>query len=233
MHRGVPSPEEDNCGRTDRMRPLTSDLLLRAYAMGIFPMARSRTDPRLYWIDPDQRGVLPLEAFHVPRSLKKMLNRGLFELRVDSAFQAVMQGCAESTEGRPDTWINEEIVRLFVELHHLGMAHSIETWRDGNLVGGLYGLSLGAAFFGESMFSRETDASKVALVDLVARLKRGGYQLLDTQFVTEHLSRFGAVEIARHRYLKLLANAVELPAVFPRGPVLWREALAEGDTRIV
>ena len=214
------------------MRPLTSDLLLRAYAMGIFPMARSRTDPRLYWIDPDQRGILPLADFHVPRSLRKTLKRAAFDIRVDSAFEAVMEGCAEATADRPDTWINEEILRLFVELHHLGMAHSVETWRDGKLMGGLYGLSLGAAFFGESMFSRETDASKVALVDLVARLKRAGYLLLDTQFVTEHLSRFGATEIPRHQYLKLLAAAVDLPAVFPRGPVSWTEALGETDISI-
>lgn len=211
------------------MRPLTSDLLLRAYAMGIFPMARSRTDQRLYWIDPDQRGILPLETFHLPRSLRKTLRRGAFDIRVDTAFERVMQSCAEATGDRPDTWINDEIVRLFVELHHLGMAHSVETWREDRLVGGLYGLSLGSAFFGESMFSRETDASKVALVDLVARLKRAGYRLLDTQFVTEHLSRFGAQEIPRHQYLKLLGAAVDVPAVFPRGPVRWEEALAEGD----
>lgn len=211
------------------MRPLTSDLLLRAYAMGIFPMARSRTDQRLYWIDPDQRGILPLDNFHVPRSLRKTLRRQPFEIRIDTAFEAVMQGCAQSTGERPDTWINDEIVRLFVELHHLGMAHSVETWRDDCLVGGLYGLSLGSAFFGESMFSRETDASKVALVDLVARLKRAGYLLLDTQFVTEHLSRFGATEIPRHLYLKRLAAAVDAPAVFPRGPVSWQEALGEAD----
>ncbi|MCR6632399.1 MAG: leucyl/phenylalanyl-tRNA--protein transferase [Magnetospirillum sp.] len=211
------------------MRPLTSDLLLRAYAMGIFPMARSRTDPRLYWIDPDQRGILPLDDFHVPRSLRKTLRRQMFELRVDTAFEAVMEGCAQSTPARPDTWINDEILRLFVELHHLGMAHSVETWRDGRLVGGLYGLALGSAFFGESMFSRETDASKVALVDLVARLKRAGYLLLDTQFVTEHLSRFGATEIARHHYLKRLGAAVDVPAVFPRGPVDWQQALDEND----
>ncbi|MBC7906168.1 MAG: leucyl/phenylalanyl-tRNA--protein transferase [Rhodospirillaceae bacterium] len=214
------------------MRPLTSDLLLRAYAMGIFPMARSRTDQRLYWIDPDQRGILPLESFHIPRSLCKTLRREVFEMRVDTAFEAVMEGCAQTTSGRPDTWINDEIVRLFVELHHLGMAHSIETWRDDKLVGGLYGLSLGAAFFGESMFSRETDASKVALVDLVARMKRAGYMLLDTQFVTDHLSRFGATEIPRHHYLKLLTGAVEMPAVFPRGPVDWTEALRQGDVRV-
>lgn len=213
------------------MRPLTSDLLLRAYAMGIFPMARSRGDQRLYWIDPDQRGILPLEDFHIPRSLRKTLKRGLFELRVDNAFEAVMAGCAEATTGRPDTWINQEIIRLFVELHHLGIAHSVETWRDGKLVGGLYGLSLGSAFFGESMFSRETDASKVALVDLVARLKRGGYILLDTQFVTEHLSRFGATEIPRHQYLKLLGSAVDMPAAFPRAPVDWACALVENDVK--
>jgi leucyl/phenylalanyl-tRNA--protein transferase len=211
------------------MRPLTSDLLLRAYAMGIFPMARSRSDPRLYWIDPDQRGILPLNGFHVPRSLRKTLRRGTFEMRVDTAFEAVMEGCAQTTSSRPDTWINDEILRLFVELHHLGMAHSVESWRDGRLVGGLYGLSLGSAFFGESMFSRETDASKTALVDLVARLKRASYLLLDTQFVTEHLSRFGAAEIPRHQYLKLLGAAVDVPAVFPRGPVDWREALGEND----
>jgi leucyl/phenylalanyl-tRNA--protein transferase len=211
------------------MRPLTSDLLLRAYAMGIFPMARSRTDQRLYWIDPDQRGILPLDTFHLPRSLRKTLRRQVFEIRVDTAFEEVMRGCAQSTSDRPDTWINDEIVRLFVELHHLGMAHSVETWHEGRLVGGLYGLSLGSAFFGESMFSRETDASKVALVDLVARLKRAGYRLLDTQFVTEHLSRFGATEIPRHQYLKLLAAAVDAPAVFPRGAVHWEEALTEGE----
>lgn len=208
------------------MRPLTSDLLLRAYGMGIFPMARSRHDPRLYWIDPDQRGVLPLDTFHVPKSLTKVLKRGDFEVRVDTAFEAVMEGCAEATGDRPDTWINDEIVRLFVELHRLGMAHSVETWIDGRLVGGLYGLALGAAFFGESMFSRVTDASKVALVHLVARLKAAGYQLLDTQFVTEHLSRFGAVEIPRQDYLKLLNRAVEHPTAFPRGEVDWHHALA-------
>ncbi|MGE5475055.1 MAG: leucyl/phenylalanyl-tRNA--protein transferase [Bacteroidales bacterium] len=208
---------------------MTSDLLLRAYAMGIFPMARSRTDQRLYWIDPDQRGILPLDGFHLPRSLRKTLRRQVFEIRVDTAFEAVMEGCAQATHDRPDTWINDEIVRLFVELHHLGMAHSVESWREGRLVGGLYGLSLGSAFFGESMFSRETDASKVALVDLVARLKRAGYRLLDTQFVTEHLCRFGATEIPRHQYLKLLAAAVDVPAVFPRGNVRWEESLGEAD----
>lgn len=208
------------------MFPLTAEMLLKAYATGIFPMARSRHDAKLYWIDPDQRGIIPLESFHVPRSLKKTLRKGVFEVRCDSAFEAVMRACAEPTPDRPDTWINEEIIRLFLELHRLGLAHSVETWRDGRLVGGLYGLSLGAAFFGESMFSRVSDASKVALVHLVARLRRGGYVLLDTQFVTEHLERFGACEIPRHEYLALLARAVEGRGVFsPATPVPWEEAL--------
>lgn len=210
------------------MLPLTADVLLRAYATGVFPMARNRHDAKLYWIDPDQRGVIPLDGFHVPRSLRKVLKQDLFELRVDTAFEPVVRLCAAPTPDRPDTWINDEILRLFTELHRLGMAHSVETWRDGRLVGGLYGLSLGAAFFGESMFSRATDASKVALVHLVARLKRGGYLLLDTQFVTEHLERFGAVEIPRHHYLRLLAGAVDHKAEFrPNEPVDWRAALTD------
>ncbi|MGE5505369.1 MAG: leucyl/phenylalanyl-tRNA--protein transferase [Actinomycetota bacterium] len=208
------------------MRPLTSDLLLRAYAMGIFPMARSRQDPRLYWIDPDQRGVLPLEDFHVPRSLRKVLRRGEFELRCDTAFEEVMRGCAEPGPERSDTWINDEIIRLFVELFRLGLAHSVECWQGERLVGGLYGLSLGAAFFGESMFSRVPNASKVALVHLVARLKKGGYRLLDTQFVTDHLQRFGAIEIPRTDYLQRLSRAIDLPAAFPREDgVPWELAL--------
>jgi len=208
------------------MRPLTSDLLLRAYAMGIFPMARSRHDPRLYWVDPDQRGILPLDRFHVPRSLKKVLRRDPFEVRCDHAFEAVMRGCAEAAPARPDTWINDEIIRLFVELHRLGMAHSVETWIGDRLMGGLYGLGLGSAFFGESMFSRVPEASKVALVHLVARLKHSGYQLLDTQFVTEHLAHFGACEISRQDYLHLLARAIDTPAGFHRGAVPWEEALS-------
>ncbi|MBW7850851.1 MAG: leucyl/phenylalanyl-tRNA--protein transferase [Rhodospirillales bacterium] len=198
------------------MFPLTSEMLLRAYATGIFPMARHRRDAKLYWIDPDLRGILPLDEFHVSHSLWKRLRRGDFEVRCDTAFEGVIRGCAEPTADRPDTWINEEIVRLFVELHDLGLAHSVETWRHDRLVGGVYGLSLGAAFFGESMFSRTTDASKVALVHLVARLRRGGYCLLDTQFVTDHLQRFGAVEIPRQEYLRRLATAIERRATFRR-----------------
>ncbi len=209
------------------MGPLTSNVLVRAYAMGVFPMARSRDDPRLYWIDPEQRGILPLEGFHVSKRLRKTLRQGGFEIRCDTAFETVMRACGEPTDDRPDSWINEEIVRLFVELFRLGLAHSVETWRDGRLVGGLYGLGLGAAFFGESMFSRETDASKVALVHLVARLKHGGFLLLDTQFVTTHLQQFGAVEIPRDDYQDRLSAAIDRPAQFDRGPgVNWEEALA-------
>lgn len=191
------------------MLPLSPDQILRAYAMGIFPMARHHDDPKLYWIDPEERGILPLDDFHVPRSLRKVLRQGKFEVRVDSAFADVIRLCAEPGPGREDTWINEQIMHLFVQLHDLGLAHSVESWRDGKLVGGLYGLSLGGAFFGESMFSRATDASKVALVHLVARLIAGGYSLLDTQFITDHLARFGAMEIPRKRYLTLLADAMQ------------------------
>lgn len=197
------------------MVTLTPEVLLRAYSCGVFPMARSRQDPRLYWIDPQDRGVLPLEGFHVPRSLLKTIRRDAFEVRVNSDFRGVLAGCAESTPDRPETWINDEITSLFTQLHDLGLAHSVETWRDGRLVGGLYGLGLGGAFFGESMFSRATDASKVALAHLVARLRAGGFTLLDTQFVTDHLRRFGAVEIPKATYLERLAAALNTPAHFP------------------
>src|SRR6266852_3819653 len=192
---------------------LTPDILLEAYAAGIFPMAESADDQELFWVDPNRRGVLPLDGFHVPRLLQRVLRRGRFEVRVDSAFAAVIRGCAEASETRPATWINDEIQRLYSALFERGAAHSVECWRDGELVGGLYGISLGAAFFGESMFSRATDASKVALVDLVARLRRGGYRLLDTQFVTPHLAQFGAIEISRARYHHLLAEALRYRAV--------------------
>lgn len=197
------------------MVTLTPEILLRAYSCGVFPMARSRQDPRLYWIDPPERGVLPLDGFHVPRSLLKTIKRDLFEVRVNSDFAGVLAGCAEPAPDRPETWINDEIVSLFTQLHDLGLAHSVETWQDGRLVGGLYGLSLGGAFFGESMFSRATDASKVALAHLVARLRAGGYSLLDTQFVTDHLKRFGALEIPKAAYLERLAAALNRPTNFP------------------
>lgn len=196
------------------MIPLTADQLVRAYSMGVFPMARHRDDPRLFWIDPEQRGILPLDDFHLSHSMRKVLRRADLTVRCDSAFERVVGLCAEAAPDRPETWINDEIFRLFVELHHFGLAHSVETWHGDSLVGGLYGLSLGSAFFGESMFSRETNASKIALAHLVARLRKGGYTLLDTQFVTEHLARFGALEIPRRDYLRQLADAVGRRAVF-------------------
>src|SRR5215468_2664028 len=178
------------------MIELSPDLLLRAYAAGLFPMAESAEDPDLFWIDPDPRGVLPLDRFHLPRRLKRTLRSGQYEVRVDSAFEAVMRGCAEPTEMRPKTWINEEILRLY---------------------GALHGVALRGVFFGESMFSRATDASKVALVHLVARLVRGGFRLLDTQFVTDHLRRFGAVEIPRADYHRQLERALAVDAYFAGG----------------
>ncbi|WP_207461924.1 leucyl/phenylalanyl-tRNA--protein transferase [Azospirillum sp. SYSU D00513] len=196
------------------MIELSASLLLRAYAAGVFPMADSAEAAELYWFDPEMRGVLPLDGFHVPRKLRKTVRRGVFEVRFDTAFRAVMEACAEPTADRPKTWINADILRLYTELAQAGHAHSVECWRDGRMVGGLYGVSLGGAFFGESMFSRETDASKVALVHLVARLLAGGYSLLDTQFVTDHLSQFGAVEIPRVLYRRRLAAAIARPAVF-------------------
>ena len=194
---------------------LTPELLLRAYAIGIFPMSEGADDPDLFWVDPERRGILPLEAFHVPRRLKKTIRRGTFEIRSDTDFEAVMRGCAEEHPGRPSTWINVSILRLYRALHERGHAHSVEAWHDGVLVGGLYGVSLGAAFFGESMFSRVPDASKVALVHLVARLVAGGFKLLDTQFVTAHLAQFGAIEIPRAAYRRRLATALRTEASYP------------------
>ena len=193
---------------------LTPDIILRAYAAGVFPMAESRNDPDIFWVDPDMRGLLPLDQFHVPRSLKKVVRRGTFEIRYDTAFQSVILACAESSVGRDNTWINEEIVTLYSALHRMGHSHSVECWRNDCLVGGLYGLSLGGAFFGESMFSREKDASKVALVYLVMRLRIGGYRLLDTQFVTDHLKQFGAIEISRQDYHGLLEEALSHKGIF-------------------
>ncbi|WP_448207630.1 leucyl/phenylalanyl-tRNA--protein transferase [Azospirillum sp. sgz302134] len=196
------------------MIELSAPLLLRAYASGIFPMAESADSEELYWFDPERRGILPLEGFHVPRKLRKAVRRGPFELRFDTAFRTVIEACAEPTPDRPKTWINADILRLYTELHENGFAHSVECWAEGRLVGGLYGVSLGGAFFGESMFSRVTDASKVALVHLVARLRAGGYTLLDAQFVTEHLSQFGALEIPRNEYRRRLAAALPVQAEF-------------------
>lgn len=191
---------------------ITPEILLRAYATGIFPMSESRDDPHIFWVEPEKRGLIPLESFHIPRRLARTVRSGLFEIRTDSDFEAVIAACAGDTgiaDGRRDeSWINARIRALYGELFALGHVHTVECWREGRLVGGLYGVSLGAAFFGESMFHRETDASKVALVHLVARLIAGGYSLLDAQFQTAHLARFGTVEVPRKRYHALLESAM-------------------------
>ncbi len=194
---------------------LTPDLLLRAYAIGIFPMAEGRDHPELHWIDPEVRGVLPLDRFHMPRKLRRRVRRKDFDVRCDTAFADVIRLCAEPKANRPDTWINPAIEKLYVELHQAGFAHSVECWLGDELVGGLYGVALGAAFFGESMFSREADASKVALAHLVMRLDKGGYSLLDTQFATPHLERFGVIEIPRDTYRTQLSQALTTRASFP------------------
>lgn len=191
---------------------ITPEILLRAYACGVFPMAEAANDPTIHWVDPERRGVILPGRFHIPRSLAKTVRRGTFEMRIDTAFARVLDLCAEPAPGRRDTWINEPIRRLYLQLYRMGFAHSVESWKDGELVGGLYGVSLGGAFFGESMFSRETDASKVALVHLWDRLMAGGYRLLDTQFLTGHLSRFGAIEIDRAEYHRLLEDALDVSA---------------------
>ena len=194
---------------------LTPEILLRAYAEGLFPMAERRDDPLLYWVSPEKRGIIPLDGFHVPRRLARTVRASPFTVTSDRAFIDVMKACAAPAPGRPDSWINDEILRLYTALHAGGHAHSIECWQDGELAGGLYGVRLGAAFFGESMFSRRRDASKVALVHLVDGLKRGGFTLLDTQFITSHLARFGAIEIPRERYLLKLQDALNREAIWP------------------
>jgi leucyl/phenylalanyl-tRNA--protein transferase len=188
--------------------------LLACYARGVFPMADARDDDRVFLIDPERRGVIPLGGFHVSHRLARTVRADPFEVRVDTAFRDVVQACAAAKPGRLETWINHPIEALYVHLHDIGHAHSVECWADGELVGGLYGVTLKAAFFGESMFSRRTDASKVALVHLVARLIAGGYRLLDAQFLTDHLTQFGAEEIARDEYHRRLAAALERDASF-------------------
>ncbi|MGI9435369.1 MAG: leucyl/phenylalanyl-tRNA--protein transferase [Geminicoccaceae bacterium] len=196
------------------MLTLTSDLLLTAYASGVFPMADDRDDPTVQWIDPHHRGIIPLDSFHLPRSLKKVIRKKVFEVTANKAFAEVISACAECRDDRPRTWLNDDLIDLYCEVHELGYAHSVECWVGDRLVGGVYGVSLGSAFFGESMFSRERDASKVALAGLVERLIQGGYWLLDTQFVTDHLRQFGALEISRAAYHRRLRDAIDAPAVF-------------------
>jgi len=195
-----------------RIVEITPELMLRAYRHGLFPMAETRRGDRLYWLDPERRGVLPLDRFHLPRRLLRTVFSGALDIAADRDFPATIAGCAAAAPGREDTWINPQIEHLFHELHRMGFAHSVEVRHDGRLVGGLYGVVMGAVFFGESMFSAMRDASKVALVHLVARLRLGGFQLLDTQFVTAHLAQFGAAEIPREEYKSRLAAALEAPA---------------------
>jgi leucyl/phenylalanyl-tRNA--protein transferase len=198
---------------------LKPEMLLAAYAQGLFPMGERRDDPTLYWVSPEMRGILPLDQFHVPRRLARTVRSGRFSVSFDRAFGAVMAECAAPRAGREQSWINSEITRLYGALFAGGHAHSVECWREDKLVGGLYGLKLGGAFFGESMFSSERDASKVALVALMEALVKGGFTLLDTQFLTPHLARFGAVEIPRGGYLLLLEDAIRREAVWPDASV--------------
>lgn len=192
----------------DVMIEITPQVLLKAYACGIFPMAESAEDNALYWIEPERRGILPLDRVHIPKRLARTIRRGGFEVRVDKNFEAVIEGCAAPRSGRRSTWINGRIRGLYRELFALGHCHTVEVWQEGELTGGLYGVHLGRAFFGESMFSRARDASKIALVYLIARLKYGGFTLLDTQFVTGHLARFGAIEVSREEFQRFLEDAL-------------------------
>ena len=195
----------------DVMIEITPQVLLKAYACGIFPMAESAEDNALYWIEPERRGILPLDCVHVPRRLARTIRQGDFEVRVDDDFEAVIDGCAAPRAGRRSTWINGRIRSLYADLFALGHCHTVEVWDDDELIGGLYGVHLGRAFFGESMFSRARDASKIALIYLVARLKFGGFELLDTQFLTGHLARFGAIEVGRAEFQRLLEAALYCP----------------------
>ncbi|MEJ0019272.1 MAG: leucyl/phenylalanyl-tRNA--protein transferase [Acetobacteraceae bacterium] len=197
---------------------ITADLMLRAYRHGLFPMAETRNGDRLYWLDPERRGIMPLDRFHLPRRLARTVLSDSFTVTVDHDFAGTIAGCAHPAPGREDTWINPQIERLFGELHVLGHAHSVETRQQGELIGGLYGVAIGGVFFGESMFSLARDASKVALVHLVARMRLGGFRLLDTQFVTTHLAQFGAEELPREEYKARLAHALTVPARFPPDP---------------
>jgi leucyl/phenylalanyl-tRNA--protein transferase len=209
---------------------ITPEVLLKAYACGIFPMAESADDPALYWIEPEMRGIMPLEAFHVPARLARTVRTTPFVVHVDRDFDGVIDGCAEPKRDRSRTWINTRIRRIYRALFERGHCHTVEVYNGDELVGGLYGVSLGRAFFGESMFHHARDASKIALVHLVARLKAGGYRLLDTQFVTEHLRTFGAVEVPKRRYHRLLEDAIvgqgEFGALPLDRPVSGEEAMA-------
>jgi leucyl/phenylalanyl-tRNA--protein transferase len=204
--------------RDDIVIEITPQVLLKAYACGIFPMAESADDPALYWIEPQQRGILQLDNVHVPRRLARTIRQRVFDVRIDTAFDGVISGCAASRPGRRTTWINPKIRALYRDLFESGYCHTVEAWSNDRLVGGLYGVALNGAFFGESMFSLERDASKVALVYLCARLIHGGFALLDTQFVTDHLRQFGTVEIERAEFHALLEKALAREADFAALP---------------
>lgn len=194
---------------------LTPEILLEAYKVGLFPMAENAESDALFWFDPEKRGIMPLdETFHVPARLARTIKREPFDIRFDTSFEEIVRACAKETEKRKVTWINEEIVSLYTALHDRGHAHSVEVFEGETLVGGLYGVHIGAAFFGESMFSRRADASKIALVALVCRLKNNSFTLLDTQYLTDHLAQFGAIEIPRNSYKTLLGDAIARKAVF-------------------
>ena len=215
---------------SDRALEITPEILLRAYAAGIFPMAEDADDPSLFWVEPRERGIIPLDGFHIPKRLARTLRPDRFEVRTDQDFDAVIAGCAAPAPDREKTWISRRIRELYGELFDAGYCHTVEVYEQGRLVGGLYGVRLRSAFFGESMFHVERDASKVALAHLVARLKRGGFTLLDTQFVTPHLAQFGAIEVPRRTYKQMLRTAMELDAVWdvwpPGASVSGEEILA-------
>jgi leucyl/phenylalanyl-tRNA---protein transferase len=217
--------------RESALIEITHEVLLKAYACGIFPMAESADDPALFWIEPEKRGVVPLDRFHVSTRLARTVRSDRFTVTVDRDFDAVVDACAEPWPGRSRTWINGRIRTLYRKLYERRHCHSLEVYEGDNLVGGLYGVTLGRAFFGESMFHRARDASKVALVHLVARLKAGGFKLLDTQFVTDHLRTFGAIEVPRRQYHKLLEGALtgegDFAALDVRHPITGEQALAQ------
>ena len=196
------------------MSTITPQILLRAYAAGIFPMAETAEDPALYWVEPEERGIIPLDRLHISHSLRKTVRRQAYEVKIDADFPAVIAGCAEKAPDRASTWINGRIRSLYTQLHRMGACHSVECWRGGKLLGGLYGVRIGAVFFGESMFSRAADASKVALVHLVARLNAGSFHLLDTQFVNAHLGTLGAISLAKTEYHQMLEPALDVNADF-------------------
>jgi leucyl/phenylalanyl-tRNA---protein transferase len=214
----------------DHLIEITPEILLKAYAAGIFPMAEDADDPSLFWVEPRERGIIPLDGFHMSKRLARTVRSDHFEVRVDRDFDGVIAGCAAPGMDREKTWISRRIRELYGELFDAGYCHTVEVYRENRLVGGLYGVRLNGAFFGESMFHTERDASKVALVHLVARLRRGGFSLLDTQFVTSHLAQFGAVEVPRRAYKQMLRNAMDHGAdwdVWPRGHIVsGEEALA-------